>query len=165
MASKFELRSPFFTSVARSFDRIATDVTKETTTPNVQGVVNGFYEYSAATATPNPAIQLYKFSPPSVDRFLGHYPSPEALEAGCRFIVANSFDPAQHNKDVEVSFKEDDGYVSTNYFPDTDSNDKKVRHVKPQTQVEFAITFRDDGTGKIKGFVSAYPSTTIPIGQ
>lgn len=162
MASKFELQSPFFTSVKRSFDNIETDVEKEVATPNVQGVVNGFYDYNAETQTPDPTINLYKFSPPSVDRFLGHYPSLETLEAGCRFIVANRFNPAQNDINVEVSFKESDGYVSTTHFPDVDTDGHSVKLVKPKTQVEFAITFRDDGTGKIKGFACAYPSTSIP---
>ena len=163
MASKFELQNPLFTSVTRTIDDIRTDVTKEVATPDVAGVVNGLYDYNAVSDTPPATITSYKFSPPSVAKFQEYYsdPRPETLEAGCRFIVANRFNPTQHNLNVEVSFKEEDGYVTTDYFT-VDANNKKLRVIEPETQVEFAITFRDDGTGTIKGYACAYPPVSLP---
>ena len=122
------------------------------------------YDYNSIIDAPPATITSYKFSPPSVAKFQEYYsdPRPETLEAGCRFIVANRFNPTQHDLNVEVSFPLADGWITTEYFPDVNADGDRIRIIKPETQVEFAITFRPDYLGIVKGYAMAYPSISIP---
>lgn len=163
MASKFELQNPLFTSVTRTYELIEPNLGEKTFLPNVRQVVNGFFEYTAQEQIPGAGITMYTFSPPPVKDFQEEYPTPEALEAGYRFVVANRFKPNTDDIPVEVLFKKDDGYITTEIFIDSDTIlDQDVVKVKPETQVEFAVTFRADESGTTKGYACAYPPLTLP---
>ena len=161
MASKFELQNPLFTSVTRTLRDIQLDISVANHTPLVIGLVNGYFEYNAEGASPG-VITKYEFKLPSIAAFQQLYPDVESLEAGCRFTVANRFRSADYpDLDVEVLFDEADGYVTTEYFPEVAGPNRTVI-IEPETQVEFAITFRKDDAGVLKGFACAYPPLTIP---
>ena len=160
MASKFELQSPLFTSVTRPYELIEPALNIEYLQPNVRQVVNGYFEYTAQGQVPGGGISMYRFSPPAVVDF-EEYPVPEALEAGYRFVIANRLKPNVYNYPVEVKFKKEDGYITTEIFLEGDG-DTPVVEVQPETQVEFAVTFRHDENGTTKGYACAYPPISLP---